>query len=85
METELSYFGARDYDPAIRRFMEVDPAGFNENNLLSVPMGSHQGIAIVTACAIVDRLAAEGKPCYHPPCALSTAPRLVMKQALLFS
>ena len=33
--TGLSYFGARFYDPAIGRFMAVDPIEFNEGNLHS--------------------------------------------------
>jgi RHS repeat-associated protein len=34
-DTGLSYFGARYDDPAIGRFMGIDPAGFDENNLHS--------------------------------------------------
>lgn len=33
--TGLSYFGARFYDPALGRFMAVDPAGFVDTNLHS--------------------------------------------------
>jgi RHS repeat-associated protein len=33
--TGLQYFGARYYDPAVGRFMGVDPVGFQEVNLNS--------------------------------------------------
>ncbi len=33
--TGLSYFGARYYDPAVGRFMGVDPKGFDEANIQS--------------------------------------------------
>ncbi|OGB95057.1 MAG: hypothetical protein A3G82_07580 [Burkholderiales bacterium RIFCSPLOWO2_12_FULL_67_210] len=33
--TGLQYFGARYYDPAVGRFMGVDPVGFQEDNLNS--------------------------------------------------
>ncbi len=33
--TGLQYFGARYYDPAVGRFMGVDPVGFQEDNLHS--------------------------------------------------
>src|SRR6266545_6301868 len=36
LETGVSYFGARYYDPVIGRFMGPDPAGFTEKNLHSV-------------------------------------------------
>jgi RHS repeat-associated protein len=35
LETGLSYFGARYYDPVIGRFMGPDPAGFDEKSALS--------------------------------------------------
>src|SRR6266542_6467346 len=35
VETGLSYFGARHYDPVIGRFMGPDPAGFTEGNVHS--------------------------------------------------
>jgi len=34
-DSGLSYMGGRYYDPMLGRFMGVDPAGFNENNLHS--------------------------------------------------
>ncbi len=36
IETGLSYFGARYYDPVIGRFMGPDPAGYDEKNIHSV-------------------------------------------------
>ncbi|MEX1167787.1 MAG: RHS repeat-associated core domain-containing protein, partial [Hydrogenophaga sp.] len=33
--TGLQYFGARYYDPAVGRFMGIDPVGFQEDNLHS--------------------------------------------------
>lgn len=34
-ETQLTYMGARFYDPVVGRFMGADPVGFHENNLVS--------------------------------------------------
>lgn len=34
-DTGLSYFGARYYDPLLGRFMGIDPAGVDENNIHS--------------------------------------------------
>lgn len=34
-ETQLSYFGARYYDPVVGRFMGIDPVAFQEDNIHS--------------------------------------------------
>ena len=55
-DTGLSYFGARYYDPAIGRFMGVDPVGFAEGNIHTHSIDTRTAITtridtwIPTAC-----------------------------------
>jgi len=47
--TGLQYFGARYYDPAIGRFMAMDPATVAENNVhgfQSLPVRQQQSIPV---------------------------------------